>query len=83
MDLAMGEKFKKAEEALDCIKKLSHKSLNREICGFLGYDYALNQYIVQKEENIAATPSSLFLINSIIAYATSKSFFFLNNNGIL
>ena len=61
----MGEKFKKAEEALDRIKKLSHKSLKREICGFIGYDYALNQYIVQKEENIAATPSSLFLINPL------------------
>jgi len=65
MDLAMEEKFKEAEEALGCIKKLSHKSLNREICGFLGYDYSLNQYIVQKEENIAATPSSLFLINPL------------------
>ena len=57
--------FKKEKEALEYIKQLSHKNFKGEICGFLGYDYGANQYIVQKEENIAPDPSSVFLINSL------------------
>ena len=57
--------FKKEKEALEYIKKLSHKNFKGEICGFLGYDYGANQYIVQKEENISPDPSSVFLINSL------------------
>ena len=65
MDLDMVARIKGEKEALEYIKKLSHKNLKREICGFLGYDYRANQYIIQKEENIAPDPSSLFLINSL------------------
>ena len=65
MDLAMGEQFKEEKEALEYIKRLSHTNFRGEICGFLGYDYLTNQYIVKKEENIAPDPSSLFLINPL------------------
>ena len=65
MDLDMEESFKEEEEALEYIKRLSHKNFKGEICGFLGYDYRKNQYIVKKEENIAPDPSSLFLINPL------------------
>jgi len=65
MDLAMRECVKEEKEALEYIKKLSHKNFKGEICGFLGYDYSTNQYIVQQEENIAPDPSSLFIINPL------------------
>ena len=65
MDLAMEERFKEEKETLEYIKRISHKNLSMEICGFLGYDYYRNEYIVQKEENIAPDPSSLFLINPL------------------
>ena len=65
MDLAMVKHFKKEKEALEYIKQISHKNFKGEICGFLGYDYGANQYIVQKEENIAPDPSLVFLINSL------------------
>ena len=61
----MVKHFKKEKEALEYIKQLSHKNFKGEICGFLGYDYGANQYIVQKEENIAPDPSLVFLINSL------------------
>ena len=61
----MVKHFKKEKEALEYIKQISHKNFKGEICGFLGYDYGANQYIVQKEENIAPDPSSVFLINSL------------------
>jgi len=59
------ERFKKEREALEYIKKLSHQNLRGEICGFLGYDYNVKQYIVQQEENISPNPSSLFIINPL------------------
>ena len=65
MGLDMAERFKEEKEALEYIKRLSHKNFKGEICGFLGYDYCANQYIVQKEENIASDPSTLFLINPL------------------
>tara|TARA_R110000824_G_scaffold388164_1_gene583642 strand:- start:4375 stop:4788 length:414 start_codon:yes stop_codon:yes gene_type:complete len=65
MGLVMAEHVKEEKEALEYIKKLSHKNFKGEICGFLGYDYATNRYIVQKEENIAPDTSSLFLINPL------------------
>ena len=61
----MAEHFKEEGEALEYIKKLSHKNFKGEICGFLGYDHPIDQYIIQREENIAPDPSSLFLINSL------------------
>ena len=61
----MGEHFKEEKEALEYIKRLSHKNFRGEICGFLGYDYLAEQYIVKKEDNIALDPSSLFLINPL------------------
>ena len=61
----MVKHFKKEKEALEYIKQISHKNFKGEICGFLGYDYGANQYIVQKEENIAPDPSLVFLINSL------------------
>jgi proteasome lid subunit RPN8/RPN11 len=64
MDLDMVELLKE-EEALGYIKKISHENLRGEICGFLGYDYVTNQYIVQQEENISPDPSSLFIINPL------------------
>tara|TARA_R110002020_G_scaffold77031_1_gene194797 strand:+ start:724 stop:1134 length:411 start_codon:yes stop_codon:yes gene_type:complete len=64
MDLDMVELLKE-EEALEYIKKISHENLKGEICGFLGYDYVTNQYIVQQEENISPDPSSLFIINPL------------------
>jgi proteasome lid subunit RPN8/RPN11 len=67
MGLTTGEmeRFKKEREALEYIKKLSHQNLRGEICGFLGYDYNVKQYIVQQEENISPNPSSLFIINPL------------------
>jgi len=65
MDLAMVKNFRKEKEALEYIKQISHKNFKGEICGFLGYDYRANQYIIQKEENIAPDPSLVFLINSL------------------
>ena len=61
----MGEYFKEEEEALEYIKKLSHQNFKGEICGFLGYHYQTHQYVIQKEDNIAPDPSSLFLINPL------------------
>ena len=67
MGLTTGEmeRFKKEREALEYIKKLSHQNLRGEICGFLGYDYSGEQYIIQQEENISPNPSSLFIINPL------------------
>ncbi len=68
MDLATGEMeehIKEEKKALEYIKKLSHQNFKGEICGFLGYDYQTDRYIIQKEENIAPDPSSLFLINPL------------------
>jgi len=66
MDLAMEEMHFKEEGALlEHIKKLSHQNLRGEICGFLGYDYSGEQYIIQQEENISPNPSSLFIINPL------------------
>jgi proteasome lid subunit RPN8/RPN11 len=65
MDLAMEEHFKEGAEALEYIKKVCHKNPKGEICGFLGYDYRTNRYVIQKEENIAPDPSSFFLINPL------------------
>ncbi len=65
MDLAMEERFKKENQVLEHIKKISQKNFKEEICGFVGYDYNSNQYVIQKEENIAPDPSSLFLINPL------------------
>jgi proteasome lid subunit RPN8/RPN11 len=65
MDLAMAEQHIKEEEALEYIKKLSHENFRGEICGFLGYDYNTNRYIVQQEENISPDPASLFMINPL------------------
>ena len=61
----MGEDFKEEKEALEYIKKLSHRNFKGEICGFLGYDYQTHRYVIQKEDNIAPDPSSLFLINPL------------------
>jgi proteasome lid subunit RPN8/RPN11 len=68
MDLAtgkMGEYFKEEEDALEYIKELSHQNFKGEICGFLGYHYQAHRYVIQKEDNIAPDPSSLFLINPL------------------
>ena len=61
----MEEYFKEEEEALEYIKELSHRNFKGEICGFLGYDYQTHRYVIQKEDNIAPDPSSLFLINPL------------------
>jgi proteasome lid subunit RPN8/RPN11 len=68
MDLAtdeMGEYFREGETALEYIKELSHQNFKGEICGFLGYHYRSERYVIQKEDNIAPDPSSLFLINPL------------------
>ena len=65
MDLDMVARIKGEKEALEYIKKLSHQNLRGEICGFLGYDYSGEQYIIQQEENISPNPSSLFIINPL------------------
>jgi len=57
--------FKEEGALLEHIKKLSHQNLRGEICGFLGYDYSGEQYIIQQEENISPNPSSLFIINPL------------------
>ena len=57
--------FKEEGALLEYIKKLSHQNLRGEICGFLGYDYSGEQYIIQQEENISPNPSSLFIINPL------------------
>ncbi len=57
--------FKEEGTLLEYIKKLSHQNLRGEICGFLGYDYSGEQYIIQQEENISPNPSSLFIINPL------------------
>ena len=61
----MEEYFKEEEEALEYIKELSRQNFKGEICGFLGYDYQTHRYVIQKEDNIAPDPSSLFLINPL------------------
>jgi|TARA_R100000005_G_C4973791_1_gene185846 proteasome lid subunit RPN8/RPN11 len=67
MDLVMEEihRFEQIEDAINCIKEIAHGSFKQEICGFLGFDYDTERYLVKQETNISPEPSSYFLINPL------------------
>jgi len=63
----MGEihRFNKIEDAIACIKEISESSFKQEVCGFLGFDYDTDRYLVKEETNISPDPSAYFLISPL------------------
>jgi len=67
MDLVMGEilRFKHIQDCIGAIQKICHASFSAEVCGFVGFDHELNEYLVKEEDNISSDPKSYFLINPL------------------
>ena len=56
----MGEilRFKHIQDCIGAIQKICHASFSAEVCGFVGFDHELNEYLVKEEDNISSDPKS-------------------------
>lgn len=53
------------KQAIEKIKEICESNPYIEVCGFLGYDRQINQFMVEPKDNISENPKQYFMIDPL------------------